>query len=101
MKTSGYELARTEWQWESPSDGHWRCETLRTAAICESARLLGNIDSTLLSILSRLDSLGEDGLHRVIRRYATRQDEADARARRRERQRSRARRAKARKRGEV
>ena len=60
-------LVREDWIWPSNDDGSWSQSLLTAAGAAESARLLGNIHGTLRAILARLDQLGSDGLHELIR----------------------------------
>lgn len=72
------EIVTTDWNY-SGEMGH-----LQLAMMQDAALSLRTISSTLASILSRLDALGRDGLHQVIREHRAKLNrEAKARAARR------------------
>ena len=71
--------ARTVWSWEASGETP-TCEQLRTMATIETVRALDEVCSRLDRILSRLDTLGTDGIHEVIR-----EARQQARAKRRKR----------------
>jgi hypothetical protein len=60
-------IVRDDWYWTSNPDGSWPVGVITAAGAAESARLLGKIHGTLKSILIRLDLLGSDGIHELIR----------------------------------
>ena len=57
---------RKEWFWEI-SDNVPSNEILRTMAAVETVRALDRVCWKLDALVSRLDSLGADGIHEVIR----------------------------------
>ena len=71
------DLATTDWEWDSDADGRWPYETIRTACIAETARQSIIVAGLLRSILNRLDALGVDGLHYLLRDETARRRKAE------------------------
>ncbi len=71
MTTRGMVL--TDWDsdsWPALPDGKWTSSAIDRACVRHTASEISRCADLLQQILSRLDSLGADGIHRVIREAA-------------------------------
>lgn len=91
-KNTTAEIAAMNWSFNT-EDTQFSYDQIKTAAVLEQVKELKNVHCTLKSILSRLDNLGADGLHTILRDLSAQVNKrkkkalADAR-RRRERSRT-------------
>jgi hypothetical protein len=78
---TGKDLAYIDWNWDSQEDGTWSFSTISAAGVAETARRLGETNRLLSLLLDRMDSLGRDGLHKILREHAKRIRKAEQRRR--------------------
>lgn len=71
------QLVESEWGEWSTQDGQWTFATLKTATALDSAKTLRRIEGLLRGITMRLDTLGTEGLHYILRNEAARRRRAE------------------------
>jgi hypothetical protein len=76
QSTSIKDIARTAWSFSTSAE-QFSLEQINVAANLHAAQQAERAANLLQSILSRLDALGRDGIHDLIRLEATRARKAD------------------------
>lgn len=71
--------ARMVWQHYADESGHLSTEQITLAVVRESLDVLDVINQRLMTLISLVSSLGNDGIHELIREYAYRAGKAKQR----------------------
>ncbi len=81
-KKTTEQVALSDWgTWETNNNGNWTFNTIQTASLTFLAKEVRELKLTLNGIQRLLMSLGDDGLHVVIREHARQVRRAEERRR--------------------